>query len=153
MQLYVQEPRFSPLDVKFLESLGFAVLDDDAALSKVHSYTFLMITCLEWHTETPYRELAAACSLYVTSRMDWVIEEAQRTLDLVTIKTVSAGSQRAIDSAKVIKACHHAYEFPEFEHSDALAMTIYTKKSKWEEEDQHEAMQAEKAKEEMANEP
>jgi len=154
MHLYVQEPRLSPLDIKFLESIGFTILNDHAALGKIHPFTFLMITCLEWQIETPYRENAAACSLYLSSRMDWVIDEARRWLNNPNARDYpSLGAQRAIESAKVIKKRHHAYEFPEFVHSDALAMTIYTMKSTWEEEDQHEATQADYAKEGTATEP
>jgi len=76
--IHAQEPRFSSLDCEFLESLGIKIVGNDDALDLIDATTILYVPSLEWSTENVYRARASICPLYITSNMDWVLEEAER---------------------------------------------------------------------------
>jgi len=126
VSLFAQEPIFTALDEEFLRSLGFTILEVDKALAVVDSSTFLFVPHLEWTTETPYRAKAVDIPLYITSRMEWVIEEAERSTT-----HQQEESSEAISTAKAILDRHRELHFPSFEYSDALGMTIYMPEFEW----------------------
>lgn len=124
-RLYAQEPLFTDLDKEFLESLGFTICNDDEALDKVDGETFLFVPHLEWTTETPYRFKAVNAPLYITSRMDWVIDEAER-ISAAAPMHLQAWTE-AIDSAKAIQKSHSMIKFPDIDYTNGLDMMIYTR--------------------------
>lgn len=80
INLFAQEPRFTELDRSFLNIMGCIVLESPEAKSHVGSETFLFVPHLEFPAENPYRQRATHCPLYITNRLEWVIEEAERLL-------------------------------------------------------------------------
>jgi len=137
LNLYAQEPRFTALDVEFLRSLDFQILDSPEAEDHVSMGTFLYIPFLEWETETAYRVKAVNCDVYVSHSVDTVLEHAERVKrDLDSghdQNDDTAGARlelanKAVESARAIQDTHTALRFPDFEYSNALDMTLYTKK-------------------------
>jgi len=127
--LYAQEPRFTPLDNEFLASLGVTVLDSPGSLEHIGEDSFIYVPSLEWSTETPYREKAVGSPLYITSDMEYVIDEAERE-QRASLREGFESAMRSIKSAKAILDTHDKYKLPDFEHSDALrSLTIYIQKA------------------------
>lgn len=113
------------------------MLEDPDALRYVGEQTLLFVPNLEWTIETPYRKAAISCPLYVTSKMQWVLEQAEGMLATLSRDSpISVESSRvkdvkqaedALASAKAIESSHAHFQIPEFEHSDALTFAVYIK--------------------------
>lgn len=80
IELFAQEPRFTDLDIAFLKSLDITVVQNPEAERLVGPETFLFVALLEWTLEIPYMVAARDAPLYITSSMDWIIGEAERSL-------------------------------------------------------------------------
>ena len=130
ISLCAQEPRFTPLDNEFLASLGVTVLNSPGSLEHIGDDSFIYVPSLEWSTETPYREKAVGSPLYITSDMEYVIDEAEREQRVSLREGLFESAVRSIKSAKAILDTHDKYKLPDFEHSDALrSLTIYVLKA------------------------
>lgn len=142
ISLVAQEPRFSELDIAYLQSKGFKIVEVDDALEHVDASTFLFVPFLEWSTESPYRRKAVDCPLYISSKMDWVIEEAENCVsgalqrlsalgqtDVENEDTVQLEYERknGLESARAIQKSHVEHEFPDCDFTDALMSDVYVK--------------------------
>lgn len=135
LKLYAQEPRFTSLDQEFLQSLGIAVLEPPQAEELANDSTLIFIPCLEWLLELPFMLVAVKSQLYVTSSMNWIIDEAERfrnrlAADLKSDAPVLKDCDNAMAAAKAILNTHHENKMPEADFADghSLALTIYTLK-------------------------
>ncbi|GAB7350064.1 hypothetical protein MBLNU459_g0733t1 [Dothideomycetes sp. NU459] len=136
IRLFAQEPRFLELDVAFLISLGFTILNTPEAETYVGKRSFLYVPHLEWTSEIPYIRAAREAPLYMSSHMSWIIDEAERrntSVENDPMDPLTAEAGAAIQTARVIQQTHHETKFPECELSNALSGSIYIKKDETDE--------------------
>jgi hypothetical protein len=135
LKLYAQEPRFTSLDKGFLQSLNVAVLEPPQAEELADESTLIFIPCLEWLLELPFMLVAVKSQLYVSSSMHWIIDEAERSQNRLSVDTKSDTSvlkqcDEATAAAKAVLDTHHENKMPEADFADghSLSLTIYTLK-------------------------
>jgi hypothetical protein len=133
--LYIQEPTLTALDIAFLQTLGFHVLEHPEAANHIAQGTFLFVPYLDWKIEALYRAKAVHCEVYISTDLKSVLEHTEEMYadasdaqiaqdDRAIVKMVD----NAIENARAVQASHTAFKLPEFEPSNALNLTLYMKK-------------------------
>lgn len=142
IEIFVQEPRFTDLDIAFFKSMNITVLETPAAEAEVGEETFFFAPCLEWRSEIPYLQRGVQAPLYITSSAEWIYDEAERFKKQASADTPSNlvdECDAAMEAAKEFRASHYETRFHEdVQAADSLNFSYYTFKPAQELEEQDE---------------
>jgi len=134
IQVFIQDPRFTKLDIEFFKSMDITVLDDPDAEAQVGHQTFVFSPCLEWEAEIPYLQAGKCSPLYVTSKAQWIYDAAETSKKTKESEGDVEGVQRcgaAIGAVTELLANHHGLRFDDVPHVvDYLPFSYHVLKDK-----------------------
>ena len=134
IQVFIQDPRFTKLDMEFFRSMDITVLDDPGAEAQVGDRTVVFSPCLEWEAEVPYLKAGRRSPLYITSKAQWIYDAAENVKKMKESEGDVEGIQccdAAMGAVAELLANHHELRLDDVPHIvDYLPFSYHVFKDK-----------------------